>query len=146
MHKKILLLTILTFLFLPQSASANLLITPALAHSIPLFLIIVLIEACAFWLLANKIIKVRIGFWKMLLITLVANIVTSLLGTLITIYKSIEASATIIGIAFVLSVFIEWIIYIPFFKKTNINKLDLLKISFASNLITYAILTFFELM
>jgi len=146
MGKKFLLLTILTFLLLPQLVSADL-ITPLSTRTIPLIPFIILIEAFAFWLLANKVIKVPIGFWKLILITLVANIVTSLLGTFIPIYYGYTGAENLmwIGVALVFSVFIEWGIYIPFFRKVNIKILDLLKISFVGNLITYAILAFFEL-
>jgi len=144
MDKKFLLLTILTFLLLPQLVSADL-ITPLSMMTIPLIPFIILIEAFAFWLLANKVIKVPIGFWKLILITLVANIVTSLLGTFIPLYRYTAENLMWIGVAFVFSVFIEWGIYIPFFRKVNIKILDLLKISFVGNLITYAILAFFQL-
>ena len=146
MDKKFLLLTILTFLLLPQLVSADL-ITPLSTMTIPLIPFIILTEAFAFWLLANKVIKVPIGFWKLILITLVANIVTSLLGTFIPLYYRHTASENLmwIGVAFVFSVFIEWGIYIPFFRKVNIKILDLLKISFVGNLITYTILAFFQL-
>ena len=144
MDKKFLLLTILTFLLLPQLVSANI-ITPLSSMTIPLIPFIILIEAFAFWLLANKVIKVPIGFWKLVLITLVANIVTSLLGNFIPLYRHTAENLMGIGVAFVFSVFIEWGIYIPFFRKVNIKILDLLKISFVGNLITYAILAFFPL-
>ena len=144
MNKKFLLLTILTFLLLPQLVLADL-IMPLLSITIQLIPLIILIEAFAFWLLANKVIKVSIGFWKLVLITFVANIVTSLLGTFIPLYKYTAENLIWIGIAFVFSVFIEWGIYIPFFRKVNIKLLDLLKISLVGNLITYAIIVFFQL-
>ncbi len=144
MNKKFLLFTILTFLLLPQLVSADL-ITPLSFMTIPLIPFIVLIEAFVFWLLVNKVIKVPIGFWKIILVTFVANIVTSLLGTFIPLYRYTAENLMWIGLAFIFSVFIEWGIYIPFFRKVNIKILDLLKISFVGNLITYAILAFFQL-
>ena len=144
MNKKFLLFTILTFLLLPQLVSADL-ITPLSFMTIPLIPFIILIEAFAFWLLSNKVIKVPIGFWKIILVTFVANIVTSLLGTFIPLYRYTAENLMWIGLAFIFSVFIEWEIYIPFFRKVNIKILDLLKISFVGNLITYAILAFFQL-
>ena len=144
MEKKFLLLTMLTFLLLPQLVSADL-IVPLSVMTIPLIPFIILIEAFAFWLLANKVIKVPVGFWKLILVTFVANIVTSLLGTFIPLYKNTAENLIWIGVAFIFSVFIEWGIYIPFFRKVNIKIFDLLKISFVGNIITYAILAFFQL-
>ena len=134
----------LTFLLLPQLVSADL-IVPLSVMTIPLIPFIILIEAFAFWLLANKVIKVPVGFWKLILVTFVANIVTSLLGTFIPLYKNTAENLIWIGVAFIFSVFIEWGIYIPFFRKVNIKIFDLLKISFVGNIITYAILAFFQL-
>lgn len=144
MDKKFLLLAILIFLLLPRLVSADI-ITPLSFMTIPLIPFIIIIEAVAFWLLANKVIKVPIVFWKLILVTLVANIVTSLLGTFIPLYKFAAQNLMFIGVAFIFSVIIEWGVYIPFFRKINIKILDLLKISFVVNLITYAILAFFQL-
>jgi len=41
----------------------------------------------------------------------------------------------------VLTVFIEWMVYIIFMKKTTAKKFDLLKISFVANFVTYALIT-----
>ena len=137
-------LIIFTFLFSPQFASADVII-PLSFLTIPLIPLIVIIEAVIFWEIANKNIKVPIGFWKLILVTFIANIVTSLLGIIIPIYKYISTNLIWIGVAFALSVFVEWGIYIPFFRKFTIKIIDLLRISFVANLITYAILAFFLL-
>ena len=145
MGNKFLYLIIFIILFLPQLASADVII-PLSFLTIPLIPLIVIIEAVTFWEIANKIIKVPIGFWKLILVIFIANIVTSLLGTFIPMYKYTSENLIWIGVAFVLSVFIEWGIYIPFFRKNTIKIIDLLKISFVGNLITYAILVFFLVM
>jgi len=139
-----LFLIIFTFLFSPQFASADVII-PLSFLTIPLIPLIVIIEAVIFWEIANKNIKVPIGFWKLILVTFIANIVTSLLGIIIPIYKYTSTNLIWIGVAFALSVFVEWGIYIPFFRKFTIKIIDLLRISFVANLITYAILAFFLL-
>ena len=135
-------LMIFTFLFSPQLASADVII-PLSFLTIPLIPLIVIIEAVIFWEIANKNMKVPIGFWKLILVTFIANIVTSLLGIIIPTYKYTSTNLIWIGVAFALSVFIEWGIYIPFFRKVTIKIIDLLRISFLANLITYAILAFF---
>jgi len=143
-RNKFLFLIIFTFLFSPQFASADVII-PLSFLTIPLIPLIVIIEAVIFWEIANKNIKVPIGFWKLILVTFIANIVTSLLGIIIPIYKYTSTNLIWIGVAFALSVFVEWGIYIPFFRKFTIKIIDLLRISFVANLITYAILAFFLL-
>lgn len=142
MDNKVLFLILFAILLLPQLASADV-IVPLSFLTIPLIPLIVIIEAVIFWEIVNKIIKVPVGFWKLILVTFIANIVISLLGTLIPIYKYTSENLIWIGVAFVLSVFIEWGIYIPFFRKVAIKTIDLLRISFIGNLITYAILAFF---
>lgn len=139
MDKKLFSLTMLSFLVFPQIVLADV-IVPLSSITFPLIPFIILIETLVFWLLANKFFKFRVGFWKSLLVVVIANLATSLLGTIIPLYKYAIGNLIWIGITFVLSVFIEWAVYIPFFRKTKIKLTDLLKISFAGNFITYAIL------
>jgi hypothetical protein len=140
MNKKFLVLTLLTFLLVPESVSADV-ITPTLSHlTVPIIPFIVLIEAFVFWILVNKVIKVKTGFLKLVLVALVANVVTSIVGAFFPLFIYTAAwmwNLTWIGIAYLVSVFVEWAIYIPFFRKVDIKRFDLLKISFAVNLATY---------
>lgn len=142
MDKKFLLLTILTFLLLPQLVSADLFI-PLSIVTLPLIPLIILIEASAFWFLANKVVRVPVGFRRLILVTFVANIATSSLGFFIPYYPISPEDFIypeywiVIGTTFILSVFIEWGVYTSFF--VNIKTRDLLKISFVVNLISYAI-------
>lgn len=141
----------LILLFMPQLVLANV-ITPLSAYTIPLIPLIVLVEAVVFWLLASKVMKIKVGFWKIIWAVLTANIATSLLGTFIPFSLVLpyfpygyNSDLIWIGIAFVLSVFVEWGIYIPFFKRININASNLIAISLAGNFITYALLAVFRL-
>jgi hypothetical protein len=136
MNKKFLIITLLTYLFIPKLVIADV-IYPLSFMIIPFIPFIILIEAFVFWLLVNKWIKIQTGFWKLILVVLVANIVTSLLGTFVPIYRYTAANLMWIGVAFVFSIFIEWGIYVPFFRKADIRIFDLLKISFIVNLATY---------
>ncbi len=136
MGKNFWILILLTFLITPKLVSADI-ITPLSYATMPLIPLIILVEAFVFWLLANKWLKIQIGFWKLILVTFVANIITSLLGTIIPLYKNTAENLIWVGIAFLFSVLIEWGIYIPFFRKVNIKIFDLLKISFITNLATY---------
>jgi len=136
MEKKFLFITLLAFLFIPKLVSADIII-PLSFMTVPLIPFIILIEAFVFWLLVNKWIKVQTGFWKLILVVLVANLVTSLLGTFVPLYRYTAENLMWIDVAFVFSIFIEWGLYIPFFRKANIKIFDLLKISFIVNLATY---------
>ncbi|MBW6481405.1 MAG: hypothetical protein K0B37_18425 [Bacteroidales bacterium] len=142
MGNKCLFLIIFTILLSPHLASADV-IVPLSSLTIPLIPLIVLIEAVIFWEIANKKIMVPIDFEKIILVTFIANIVTSLLGNFLPSCKYISENLIWIGVAFILSVFIEWGIYIPFFRKVAIKIIDLLIISFAGNLITYVIVILF---
>ena len=106
-------------LFLPI-VSADVYLNPTLFGSLLfllLFPIIVFIEALIFFVLINKLFKIKSGFWKILLVVLAANAVTSLYGLFVPLYtintKYIHESFNFlgIGIAFVLSILIEWLIY-----------------------------------
>ena len=139
MNRNPLLLTIVTFVFFPRCVMADI-ITPLSLYTIPLIPLIILIEACVLWVWATKFVKVHVGFWKSILVTSVANMATSLLGTFIPLYKHFGENLMWIGVAFAFSVLIEWRIYLPFFRRVNIGTSDLLKVALIGNFITYAIL------
>jgi len=115
-------------------------IIPLSFVTIPLIPVIVLIEVLVFWLIARKA-KVPVGFLRLVLATFAANIATSVVGTLIPLYRYTAQNLIGIGIAFVVSVLVEWRLYVLFFRKTRILIPYLLKVSFLGNLITYAIVT-----
>ena len=143
MNKKLIILNLLTFLLIPQLALANVL-APLSSIMLPIIPVIVLIEGFAFWLLAKKILESKIGFWKSLLIVLIANLMTSLIGTLASgLAYGIETSLWI-TIAFIGSVLIEWGIYIILFKSipflknaSEVKNKQLLLISLLANIATY---------
>lgn len=140
MDRKSLVLASLVLLLVPELASADV-ITPTLAYTIvPVLPFIILVEAFVFWILVNRVLKVKTGFLKLILVTFVANIVSSMVGAFIPfIMYTYEwaLNLTQICIAYFASVFIEWVVYIPFFRKADIKRFDLLKISFAVNLASY---------
>jgi len=148
MDKKISLLLLIGLVLIPQLVLADMIMPIYFLPFMPALLlpIIILIEAFIFWWFINKIFKVKVSFWKSLLITFVANMVTSLIGAylpliLFTPDTGPESILIIEGITFVLTVFIEWMVYIIFMKKTTAKKFDLLKISFVANFVTYALIT-----
>ena len=140
MNRKFLALTLLALLLVPELVSADVIIPTLASMTVPILPFIILVEAFVFWILVNKVIKVKTGFLKLILVTLVANFVTSIVGAFFpfVIYTA-EWTWNLmqIGIAFFASAFIEWMVYIPFFRKVDIKRFDLLKISFAANLASY---------
>ena len=142
--KNYFVLSILVFLLLPEVVSADV-AWPLSIYTIPLIPVIVLIEALVFWLIANKVLKVQIGFLKIILVTFIANIITSLLGTFIPLSIFTIDNFIWVGVTFLFSVLIEWVIYLLLFKKVIIKNLELLAISLIGNVITYALLVIFQL-
>lgn len=114
---------------------------PLWALGIPFFffIAIVLIEAFVFWILIGRVFKVAIKFHRALLSIFVANIITSFLGVL-TVSDGYRGDAVMWIVAYFLTVFIEWMVYVPFFQKEDVKKFDLLKISFIVNIISYLII------
>ncbi len=142
------LLAILIFLLIPKIVLADVAVSVSYTN-LTLIPLIILIEAFLFWLLINKIFGFSAGFWKSLLVVLVANIVTSITGTFIEVvsysfYNNITLAFLLL--TFAMSVVIEWGIYLPFFRKNHIRKTNLLKLSIMVNAVSYAIIFFFTLM
>lgn len=142
MKSKGWIIMLFSLIFLLKSVSADI-ITPLSFATIPLIPFIIIIEAFLFWILINKSLKIQVGFWKLILIALLANIITSLLGTFVPIYRFAVENLIWIGIAFVFSVLIEWPVYVYFLRKFEIKKSDLLMVSFIANLATYIPLSLF---
>ncbi len=140
MRKKLSWFWTLIFLLLVPLVSADI-IMPFSFYTIMFFPAILIIEVVGFWLLANKVFNIRVSFWKSLLIVTVANVVTSLVGTIFPFKRSI----ILFLIAFILSVIIEFVIFLLFFIKKEIKKINLLWISgiinFGSYLVLYIILS-----
>ena len=131
------------FLLVPQWVFADV-ILPLTLYTLPIIPGIIAIEAVLFWLLAAKWLKVQARFLKVLLAVVAANLLSSMVGMLIPIYKFVLQNVAWLAIAFVLSVFLEWGVYILFFRKGLIRIVDLLKISCAVNAATYGILIAFQ--
>jgi len=67
----------------------------------------------------------------------IANLGTSLLGTFIPLYKYAGENLMWIVVAFVMSVLMEWLVYIPFLSEEKLNKKQLFVLSLGANLVTY---------
>ena len=120
---------------LPVIVSADV-ITPLSYYTLPLLIPIILLETVLFWFLAKKFLG-GMKFWKALLIVAISNVVSSLIGTLIPLYKNRFRNLMLIALAYVLSVFIEWGIYFLFLRR---NPRTLLWISAVVNVASYVML------
>ena len=138
--KKLIFLVSFLLLLLPF-ISADV-IVPFSLQTIFFFPFILVVEVIVFWLLSNKVFKINVNFWKSLLIILAANVVTSFIGTFI-LYDYLNF--VILLIAFILSVFVEFGVYLLFFIKKKIKKISLLWISLVANFLTYLGLAIFYL-
>ena len=140
---KMCLLITLTSLAWPQTVTAD--IPTGLYNELGFsyFLLVVFIEALYFSLFAKVLLKLQIKFRQIVLAVLVANSVTYLFGILLPFYNdkgAIGHGLLITTIfALVISAFIEWIVYLPFFRKGGIGKWNLLRISLVGNAFTHAL-------
>ena len=123
----------------PAPATADV-ITPLSYVTLPLLLPIVLVEALLFRVLSRKWLTVPVGAWRILCVTLVANLVTSLLGTLVPMYRYVAENLAWLGLALLVSVLVEWAIGLALLGRARSQPLALLRIAALVNLASYALL------
>jgi len=129
MRNKITLIFLVALFFLTPTVLANT-IFPISSVTTPFYPLFLILELILFWLFANKVFSIKVGFWKSLLIVAVANIITSLMGIFITNFL----------IGFILTVIFEYAIFLLFFIKKKVKRINLLWISLIVNIISYLIL------
>ncbi|MEQ8539586.1 MAG: type IV pilin-like G/H family protein [Coleofasciculus sp. D1-CHI-01] len=109
---------------------------------------IIPVEVLVIWSLFKFIFEAKLGLSKVLIMTVVANIATSIIGFPFA-FNSVYANRS--GLSgwlslglFLLSWLIEWVLYIYLFKPKNIRNPEakLLLSAFLSNLASYAIFSF----
>ena len=153
MNKEIFRLTIVIFFVLPGIALADV-ATSWFEVSLPFLLIIPFIEAYYFRFYSNVVLKLQIKFGRILGAIFIANIVTSLAGFITSFLaftynvswivswrRDYEFPVAVVGLALLFSSLIEWVIYIPCFRKSNIRIFDLLRISFVGNVISHLLIS-----
>lgn len=112
-----------------------------------IFLSMIPVEMLILGLFFNLVLKIGVSFPRLLIVVLVANIATSIIGIPL-IYNPLIAPSPIViflvlPISLLLSFYIESIIYIPFLKtRYHLSRLKLLAASFWSNLASYTIFFF----
>lgn len=148
-----LLIISIVLIMIPYKASANMAL-PLYPSYLTFFLIpIILIEFCAF-LLLNKLMKLNLKSGKIIFLVIVANIITSLAGSIASLYvpytqiwaggegvygfSNFRNSLLGFSILFLLTVFLEWVFYLLALKKYS--KIKLLIISFIVNFLSYLML------
>mgnify|MGYP001588608050 CR=1 FL=1 len=127
---------LLIFLLIPL-ISADLIVTyPDI--QLHLFPVVLIVEFIAFLILTDKVFKIKLSFWKSLLIIAVVNIITSIIGLLIY-FINVQFIYGVL-IAFVLSVIIEFgVILLFFINNKNAKKINLFWISLIINALSYLI-------
>ena len=105
-----------------------------------LFPIIICAESIYFWFYTNRLLKCGIRLWMILLNILTANIVSTAVGSILAIEYVPKSDGAIIIYGYLPSVLLEWGIYNLFCVKVSIGTVDLLRISFVGNMITYTII------
>lgn len=112
------------------------LIVPLTFEMKDLFPLVIVVEFIAFWLLTNKLFNIKLNFWKSLLIIVVANLVTSVIGLFI----SISILSAGIAVAYVLSIIFEFGIYWLFLAGPKIKTITLFWISLLVNFVSYLLI------
>lgn len=105
------------------------------------FPLVLAIESLIFVIYSNILLNLRISFIRIIIATLFANIATSLLGVPFYVNRMAWGHGLLILTicALVLSAFIEWAVYTPFFRKSNIDSVDLFRISLVGNAFTHSL-------
>jgi HEAT repeat protein len=101
------------------------------------------IEAVIFWLFAAKFFNYRINFWWILLVTFFANLAATFGSVVITfnvLFRIHAENLLKIGSAFVITVLIEWWVYVLVFHRKIPAVTRLLKISFGANVVSYILI------
>jgi len=128
-----LLLGLFSLLFIPLISADIIMPIGWSMLDITLIIGIIVIETILFWLILNKN-KVKVGPWKSLLIIAIANIITSTIGIMVPIYRTL---IYFILVVFILSVIIEWGVYLLFFLKNKNIKVKLFLASVIVNVVSY---------
>lgn len=154
MKKNISLPVFLLSLF-PNSAHANIgfhNLTNSSTYYIPFIPIVSLVEAFIFWILTEALFhekgnvnlkKDQIRFQRILIVLLIANFTSFLIGIFLNhsgvAFFSKRYFLYFLFFPFLLTVLIEWLIYIPFFQKSTYKRSKLLIFSFLVNLFIYTL-------
>jgi len=121
---------------------------PLYIETLPLVPFIILLEGFVLWLFVKNL---KVGFWMSVLVALIANITTSLIGTAVSIgtYGTFYEPSLELLMAFIASVLIEWGVFIFLFgklktlKKLKLRNKRLFMLSLYVNIASYALLIIF---
>jgi hypothetical protein len=114
-------------------------LTPLTLIIAVLYLAIVFIDAFVIWMFTAK---AGVNFWKALLGASLANITTAVFGLFIGFNSNNKSNLIWFLVAVIVNILIEWLIYIPIYKKNEVTKTKLFIISLISNVIVFTVLAF----
>lgn len=104
-----------------------------------LYIAIILIDAFVIWMFTAKS---GVSFWKSLLGAFLGDLLIAVFGFFIGFNSNNKLNLLWFVIAFIISIFVKWAIYIPVFKKNEVSAKRLLVISLVSSFIVYIVLAF----
>jgi hypothetical protein len=132
---------------MPQFIIANVIAPTFLladrTEGIFIFIGIILFEWIAIWFFFNKLVKTPIRLLRLLLISLIANIVSSILGVILQTtslryaafnWQNLPVNLVILFFAFIASILIEWRIYIAYIHVESRRWITLKSAIFANSL------------
>lgn len=119
----------------------------ALAHhtwfpfSIFFLPIILPVETAYFWFYSNRLLHRKVTPRKILYIIFVASVLDSLFHFFVPFtYTGQDFLVGHLLACLIISVIIDWVIYIPFFRKNGLGIWNLLRISFIGNTLSYGVI------
>ena len=134
MNEKIAIYISALLLLMPSLASANV-IFPLTLALLPMLPAIYLSEVAVF-LIAVQILKERISPIRIIIAVIIANLVTSGIGLA---YPVFEPLAVSLVLSFLISIFVEGLIYFLIFRKILKTRIIFL-MSFLANSISYLLI------
>ncbi len=113
-----------------------------------IFVTIILLESLTLWLFFNRFVQMKLSLPKVLIVSIVANIVSGIFGFFSPYaafnLNNITSNFIILFLAYILSVLIEWSVYVSFLKIENTRgRLIRLQSSMIANFCSYIALALY---
>jgi hypothetical protein len=156
MKKFLVIPAVLAVLSSPKAAFASFATSVSGGDVLYVLPFIILIELLAIMVIARAVLKANLRLYTMLVAVFVANVIAAAVGTAVDILLEVsDAYAYVyttltptysntavvwIILAFVLSLLIEWRVYVRFFRRSGLGERNLFRLSLVGNTITYLII------
>ena len=102
-----------------------------------------LIDALVFYFLANRKFRLAVPLWKIFTLVLLANGFSAVIGYFIPVSHHKINSAMWALLFLIITVILEWALYLPFFQRKKVTSDHLLIISFTGNIITFLLIVLY---